>query len=202
MRIDGKISLACFTPARDGQKISPLPGFKVVRDLIVDWTPYEKRMQDFLPALSSVRVQAVKGEDLERNGSPMSHTPSAKLPPLSKSLRSANKAEKVAESAATCIRCFSCVGACPTVDAASPVGFAGPAISVMLAAHLDQKANSREYASSIMRSHLEYCTRCYACNAVCPASINIVECIQELQEEAGASDPHAKRLNQMVTGYF
>src|SRR5271169_2796944 len=41
MKIDGKISLACFTPVHDGQKISPLPGFKVSKDLVVDWSPYE-----------------------------------------------------------------------------------------------------------------------------------------------------------------
>ncbi len=139
MSIDGKISLACFTPVRDGQKISPLPGFNVLHDLVVDWTLYEKRMQDALPILSSVTIQSVRGEHPQGSGAhPESILP--QLPPLSNKLEIESEKEvELAESAATCIRCFSCVGACPTVDTLSPVGFAGPAIAVMLASHLDQK---------------------------------------------------------------
>jgi len=202
MKIDGKISLACFTPARDGQKISPLPGFKIVRDLVVDWTPYELRMRDSLPVLSSVTIQSERNEYSERS-EPRIQPISGQVPPLAHNLETSNENQReISESASTCIRCFSCVGACPTVDVTSPHGFAGPALSVMLAAHIDQEGPSKDFVSSIMKSKLEYCTRCYACNAVCPASINIVGCIQELQKIAGSSDPNAKRLNQMVNGYF
>jgi succinate dehydrogenase/fumarate reductase iron-sulfur protein len=202
MKIDGKISLACFTPARDGQKISPLPGFKIVRDLVVDWTPYELRMRDSLPVLSIVTIQSER-EEYSKGSAPQIQSISNQAPPLSHNLEKENQKQKeISESASTCIRCFSCVGACPTVDVTSSTGFAGPALSVMLAAHIDQESNSKDYVSSIMKSKLEYCTRCYACNAVCPASINIVGCIQEIQKIAGSSDPNAKRLNQMVTGYF
>ena len=173
MKIDNTISLACYTPVRDGQKISPLPGFKVTKDLVVDWGPYERKMQELLPALPAQSSQKVN-----------------------------KRQEDLSESASTCIRCFSCVGVCPTVDVKEQIGFAGPAISVMLASHLDREGASRNFLSSIVKSNLEYCTQCYACNTVCPAKINIVGCIQELQKISGSSDPGAKRLNEMARGYF
>lgn len=174
MNIDNVISLACYTPARDGLKISPLPGFKVVKDLVVDWRPYEGRMLELLPA--------AEGELHKVN----------------------RKQREMADSASTCIRCFSCVGACPTVDIQHPSGFAGPAISVMLASFVDRVESSKlSFVSSIENANLEYCTRCYACNSVCPAEINIVGCIQELQKIASSSsDTTAKRLNEMTRGYL
>ncbi|HXQ91662.1 MAG TPA: 2Fe-2S iron-sulfur cluster-binding protein [Nitrososphaerales archaeon] len=173
MKIDGKISLACYTPVRDGQKISPLPGFRVSKDLVVDWSPYEEKMQELLPTL-----------------------------PEKSSRRVSKREEELSESASTCIRCFSCVGACPTVDVKESIGFTGPAISVMLASHMDREDASKNFLSSIVKSNLEYCTRCYACNSVCPAEINIVGCIQELQQISGSSNSGTKRLNEMTSGYF
>jgi succinate dehydrogenase/fumarate reductase iron-sulfur protein len=173
MKIDGKISLACYTPVRDGQKISPLPGFEVTKDLVVDWGPYEQKMQEFIPTLPGRSSQKV-----------------------------GKREAKLSESASTCIRCFSCVGACPTVDVKEQNGFAGPAISVLLASYMDREDASKNFLSSIVKSNLEYCTRCYACNSVCPAKINIVGCIQELQQISSSADPGAKRLNEMTRGYF
>ena len=174
MKIGDRISLACYTPVRDGQKIAPLPGFKVEKDLIVDWTPYESRMTELLPT----HDEMPSGLDNRKR---------TELP----------------ESASTCIRCFSCVGACPTVDITHQIGFAGPAISVMLTSLIDRDTTSSgDFVSSIDRANLEYCTRCYACNSVCPADINIVGCIQELQRISGTADSDAKRLNEMTRGYF
>ena len=173
MKIDGKISLACYTPVYNGQEISPLPGFKVVKDLVVDWNPYGRKMEELLPTLPEQSPQKVSKRE-----------------------------EELSESASTCIRCFSCVGACPTVDIKEPVGFAGPAISVMLASQMDREGASKDFLSSIVKSNLEYCTRCYACNTVCPAKINVVGCIQELQKISSSLDPGAKRLNEMTRGYF
>jgi fumarate reductase iron-sulfur subunit len=174
LQIDGKISLACYTPVRDGQTISPLPGFQVLRDLIVDWTPYEQKMQELIPLEAS---------------HPSIHKVSQKVRDLS-------------ESAMTCIKCFSCVGACPSVDIKSPIGFAGPAISVMLASYMDREQISIDLTSSVLNARLEYCTRCYACNSVCPVKINIVGCIQELQDISGESDQDVKHVKEMVRGYF
>jgi succinate dehydrogenase/fumarate reductase iron-sulfur protein len=172
MKIGGKISLACYTPAHDGLKIAPLPGFQVAKDLVVDWTPYEGRMEQLVP-----EVEKSSKKVIEKN-------------------------RELAESASTCISCFSCVGACPTVDIRHQTGFAGPAISVMLASFLDRATASDDFLSSIENANLEYCTRCYACNTVCPAEINIVGCIQELQKHAASSDSQARYLNEMTRGFL
>lgn len=172
MKIGDRVSLACYTPVRDGQRIAPLPGFKVAKDLVVDWTPYELRMMDLLPFHEGER-----------------------------SLRVSRKQLELSETAATCIRCFSCVGACPAVDIGHSIGFVGPAISAMLASFMDRELPVN-LSSSIEKANLENCTRCYACNSVCPADINIVGCIQELQKISGSVDPGIRHLNEMTRGYF
>ncbi|MDA4112749.1 MAG: 2Fe-2S iron-sulfur cluster-binding protein [Thaumarchaeota archaeon] len=176
LKIDGRVALGCFTPVKDGQVIAPLPGFAVVRDLVVDWTPYERKMLDLLPSTS---------EEPNRRR------------------RAATEKERtLAESAATCIRCFSCVAVCPSVDITSPVGFAGPAISVALATYMDVDESSGGLASSAMEAGLEFCTRCGACNTVCPAGIDVVASIQGLQDIAGESGAKGKALKEMVRGYL
>jgi len=175
LEIDGKVALGCFTPLRDGQTIAPLPGFSVVRDLVVDWTPYEKKLLELLPSASQ------------------------EVNPI----RVATKREsEIADSAATCIRCFSCVGACPSVDITGPVGFAGPAISVALASYLDTKESARGLAESAVEAGLEFCTRCFACNEVCPAGIDVVASIRALQDLAAESGPEGRALKQMVRGHL
>ena len=174
LKIDGKIALGCFTPVMDGQTIAPLPGFSVVRDLVVDWTPYEKKMLELLPSIPE--GAALQGRDPSK------------------------KEKTIAESAMTCIRCFSCVGACPSVDITSPIGFAGPAIAVGLATYLDVDRGSGGLASSAIEAGLEFCTKCYACNEVCPAGIDIVASIQGLQDMTAERGAAGKALREMTRG--
>jgi fumarate reductase iron-sulfur subunit len=174
LRIDGKVSLGCFTPVREGQAIEPLPGFPVVRDLVVDWTPYETRMLELLPPTTE---EPVHGH------------------------RTATAKERaLAESAMTCIKCYSCVAVCPTVDITGPVGFAGPAISVALATYMDVGGASQGLSSSAVEAGLEFCTRCYACNKVCPAGIDVVASIAQLQDLAGEDGGKGELLREMVRG--
>lgn len=169
MMIDGKIALACYTPAKDGQKILPLPGFEVEKDLVVNWLPHEKRISELVPQ----RIQK----------------PALKI---------SKKDIKLSNSAMTCIECFSCVAACPRVELTEK-GFAGPAASVMLASYLDKREDF-SLGEATSRANLEYCTRCYACNDVCPAGINIVGCIEQLEKTAGESNPDARNLLEMSRG--
>jgi succinate dehydrogenase/fumarate reductase iron-sulfur protein len=175
MKIDGKIGLACYTPVKDEQVVSPLPGFKVVKDLVVDWQPYEDRMYSLIP---------------KEGQGPL---PDEELPE--------SKDKDRAEEAMTCIRCFACVGACPSVDLANPKGFAGPAASVMLATYLDSPGHRRELAEPVLNAGLEFCTKCFACNAVCPADIDIVASINRLQKVTANSRKEGKDLVRMLQGY-
>jgi len=113
-----------------------------------------------------------------------------------------DKERALAESATTCIRCFSCVAVCPSVDIAGPGGFAGPAISVALATYMDVEKSSGGLASSAVGAGLGFCTRCGACNTVCPAGIDVVASIQCLQDIAGESGKKGKALKEMVRGYL
>lgn len=181
--INNRIALACYTPARDNQVVSPLEGFPIVRDLVVDWSPYEKRYIDLIPSRT--------GQEREIQN-----------PPQEPSKKEKKRQNELAESAMTCIRCYSCVGACPTVDIKNPSGFAGPAISVMLASYLDQNKGSVDLLSSIKDSNLQFCTKCYECNAVCPADINIVGCIDELLRVSAKEDRASEQITRMTRGLF
>jgi succinate dehydrogenase/fumarate reductase iron-sulfur protein len=176
MKIDGKVRLACYTPAEGGHSVEPLPGFKVVRDLVVDWKPYEDRLYGLVPPLSQTGAE-----------------------PLAEATE---KDRELAEGAMTCIRCFACVGVCPSVDLKTLSGFAGPAISVMLTTFVDDGSRRRTLAESILKAGLEFCTKCYACNAVCPAEIDIVGSINKLQRISAAEGSEGKHLAEMVQGRF
>ena len=176
--IDGKIALGCYTPLEDGQTIAPLPGFTVMRDLVVDWTPYEAKMQELIP------------------------TEAARDTPPEAVREVTQKDRDLSESAMTCIRCFSCVAACPSVDIKDSAGFAGPASSVMLASYLDIEERSEGLASSASKARLQYCTRCGACNSVCPAKIDVVGCIRQLQVVSADVGTRGKHLNEILGGYF
>jgi succinate dehydrogenase/fumarate reductase iron-sulfur protein len=173
MKIDDKIALACFTPIRKRQVVSPLPGFRVVRDLVVDWRPYEERMYDLIPRAGSGQESVAEPEQAD---------------------------VALAESVMTCIKCFACVGACPSVEFGNPRGFAGPAISVMLTSYIDDSERQPGLSDPILKASLEFCTKCFACNAVCPAEIDIVGSINRLQRLSGKKDRRGRDLLEMVQG--
>jgi fumarate reductase iron-sulfur subunit len=170
MKIDDSVALGCYTPATDGQTILPLPGFRVEKDLIVDWSPHEAKMQALTPNLVYGNPKVAPKGDID-----------------------------LADSAMTCIKCYCCVGACPSVSL-TETGFAGPAASVMLASYLDR--SDAELAEASLNAHLEGCTRCFACNKVCPAGINIVGSIDRLQRQSGEKNPHGRNLFEMTHGLF
>lgn len=53
VNVEGQPYLACFEAARENMKIDPLPGFPLVRDLVVDRTWYESSIDELI--LSSRR---------------------------------------------------------------------------------------------------------------------------------------------------
>jgi succinate dehydrogenase/fumarate reductase iron-sulfur protein len=186
--INNRIALACYTRARDNQVVSPLEGFPIVRDLVVDWGPYEKRFVDLIPLMTA------RGREIQN--------PSQESSKKKEEKKTKKRRSKLAESAMTCIKCYSCVGACPSVDIKNPSGFAGPAISVMLASYLDRDEGSVDLLSPAKDSNLQFCTKCYECNAVCPAEINIVGCIDELLRMSSKEDPASKQIMRMTRGPF
>ena len=104
MRINGRCALACQKLVKDyhGEEvlIEPLPTFKVLKDLIVDLTPFFERVDWIRPYLIAMD------------------------PPDQERIQSPEDRAKMGE-AIRCILCACCVGACPVSNENEK--FLGPA---------------------------------------------------------------------------
>lgn len=93
MLINGRNRLACNTRIADLNtreiSVSPLPGFPVLRDLVVDWDPFFAKDAAMMPYL-------------------INHTP----PPEKERLQTPEEYERI-DNATLCIQCGCCSSACP-----------------------------------------------------------------------------------------
>jgi succinate dehydrogenase/fumarate reductase iron-sulfur protein len=156
VRMNGREVLACWEAVEPDMRIEPLRNLPVVRDLVVDRTPYERKVASFEPWLT--RTQPYPGFP-----EPLSH----------REIRQASKA-------LDCISCASCYSACPVIRLGSLTDFAGPAPLVQLGqTALDPRQDQQQVARALSQSGIFNCVSCYKCEEVCPAHIPIVSSIIE-----------------------
>src|SRR6187455_3706965 len=156
VRMNGREVLACWEAAEPVMTIEPLRNLPVIRDLIVDRTPYENKVASLEPWL-------------ERN------TPYLPFPePLN------HKQMKDASKALDCISCMCCYSACPVIGLGELTDFAGPAPLVQLGqTALDPRNDPAKVARALERTGIFHCVSCYKCEEVCPAHIPIVSNVIE-----------------------
>jgi succinate dehydrogenase/fumarate reductase iron-sulfur protein len=171
VRMNGREVLACWEAVEPEMTIEPLRNLPVIRDLVVDRTPYEKKVASFEPWLT--RTEPYPGFP-----EPLSH-----------------KAIKNASKAIDCISCMSCYSACPVIGLGSLTDFAGPAPLVQLGqTALDPRQDQRQVARALARSGIFNCVSCYKCEEVCPAHIPIVsDIIEPLKAKAAQLVPQMAR---------
>jgi succinate dehydrogenase/fumarate reductase iron-sulfur protein len=156
VRMNGREVLACWEAVEPEMRIEPLRNLPIVRDLVVDRTPYERKVASFEPWLT--RTEPYPGFP-----EPLSH-------------REINHASKALD----CISCASCYSACPVVRLGSLTDFAGPAPLVQLGqTALDPRQDQQQVARALSRSGIFNCVSCYKCEEVCPAHIPIVSSVIE-----------------------
>lgn len=164
MNINGKNGLACITPLSSlGNKvvIRPLPGFPVVRDLIVDMTQFYKQYEKIEPFLQNDTIQPAK----EHLQSPEER---AQLDGLYE-----------------CILCACCSSSCPSYWW-NPDKFIGPAGLLQARRFL---ADSRDTATEKRLRNLEdpfsvfRCRSIMNCGFVCPKGLNPTRAIAEIRKE-------------------
>jgi len=162
--VDGKAGLACWTPLAPGEHtFEPLPGFPVIRDLVVDRERAYSRIISVDPETKTI-------------------DPIVKLEPVDHDLYW-NTLERIN----MCRECFSCYASCPVVQSAekSPL-YAGPAAMMVLAHHwLDPRDKSDRIGQAAFEGLFD-CIQCGMCTSVCPSYINITELIGQMQAEAEA----------------
>jgi succinate dehydrogenase / fumarate reductase iron-sulfur subunit len=162
VNINGKNALACITKLvhlKEPVEIKPLPGFPVIRDLIVDMTQFFKQYHSIKPYLV--------------NDDP---------PPEKERLQSPADREAL-DGLYECILCACCSSACPSFWW-NPDKFVGPAGLLQAYRFL---ADSRDQAASERLDNLEDPYRLFRCHSimncvdVCPKGLNPTKAIGEIK---------------------
>ncbi len=176
VRMNGREVLACWEAVEPAMTIEPLRNLPVLRDLVVDRTPFERKVASFEPWIE--RTAAYPGFP-----EPLSHT----------QMKNGSKA-------LDCIGCMCCYSACPVIGLGDLTDFAGPAPLVQLGqTALDPRNDPRKVARALSESGIFHCVSCYKCEEVCPASIPIVSrVIEPLKARAAALVPEMARHSQVL----
>ena len=178
MNINGRNGLACITPVRDLHEpvvIRPLPGFPIIRDLIVDMTQFFKQYHSITPYLI--------------NPEP---------PPEKERLQSPAERDKL-NGAYECILCACCSSQCPSYWW-NPDKFVGPAGLIQAYRFI---FDSRDRATEERLDDLNDAYRLFRCRTimncaeVCPKGLEPVHAIERIRlkiakvdEDAGHLDVH------------
>jgi succinate dehydrogenase / fumarate reductase, iron-sulfur subunit len=164
MNINGKNGLACITQLNqlpDHVSLRPLPGFPVIRDLIVDMHQFYEQLYKIKPYL--------------QNDQP---------PPEKERLQSPKERAKL-DGLYECILCACCSAACPSYWW-NPDKFIGPA--GLLAAYRFI-ADSRDTQTDTRLDDLKdrfsvfRCRTIMNCVAVCPKGLNPTKAIGEIRKD-------------------
>jgi succinate dehydrogenase / fumarate reductase iron-sulfur subunit len=169
MRMDGAAVLACKTRMYElveaGREpvISAMGNLPVVKDLVVDMTPFWQKMRAMKPWLEPGYLEP----DEERE------------------FRVSQAQTNVIHKEALCINCGCCVSECNAMEA-SPE-FLGPAALAkgmrFVGDARDQQADERLDAYNSEHGIWE-CTRCYFCNQRCPKGVDPRDAIAKLGAES------------------
>lgn len=165
MEINGFEKLACKTQVMDEFSVhgclivKPLKHMKVIKDLVVDMTP-------FWDDIRSVDPWLVKGRGSGQ------FTPGMNV-------------DEMFNGSDNCIKCGACVSACTTKEVSS--GFTGPAAlakSYRFLADPRDGIASQRLARVDGENGIWDCARCYFCQEVCPKDVKPIEAITRSRKKA------------------
>lgn len=162
MNINGRNGLACITPVSTLKmpiKLRPLPGFPVIRDLVVDMDQFYKNYEKIKPFLQNEQ-----------------------FPPPKERLQSPEERARL-DGAYECILCACCSAFCPPYWW-NPDKFIGPAGLLQAYRFV---ADSRDIATDERLEQLEdpfsvfRCRSIMNCAEVCPKNLNPTKAINKLK---------------------
>jgi succinate dehydrogenase / fumarate reductase iron-sulfur subunit len=166
MKINGINRLACQTLLKDMKRtivVEPIPSFRVIKDLVVDLSPFFEKIEEVIPFL--VNDEPIPPGDKERIQSPQEH-------------------HKILD-AVTCILCASCTSSCPSYRVDKQ--YLGPA--ALLKAYrfiFDSRDRATDKRFDIINrtDGLWRCHTVFNCTDVCPKAIEITKHILQLKRLA------------------
>ncbi len=164
MKVNGRNVLACETPLfqfKGRVSIEPLPGFKVIKDLVVD-------LEKFFAHLERIRPYLI-----------------LKKPIPDKEFRQSPEEFALIEESTLCILCAACSSSCPSLW--SNKDYLGPA--ALLKAYrfvFDSRDDGKEERLEIIsdRNGLWRCHTIFNCMEACPKKIKITEYLSRLKVAA------------------
>jgi len=164
MRINGICGLPCQKLVRDFEEevlIEPLPVFKVIKDLIVDLTPFFERYHSIKPYL----MTKTHPPDQERIQLPEQHLQF--------------------EEAIRCILCACCTASCPINQNKETEKYVGPAALVRAFRYLfDSRDNASEERMALLdqKNGAWGCQTLGKCTEVCPKEIPVTKQIGRIKK--------------------
>lgn len=164
MNINGKNGLACITPIHTLKGpiiLKPFPGMPIIRDLIVDMTPFFDQYQKVQPFVINV------------------------APPPSKERLQSPEQRKKLDGLYECILCGCCTSSCPSYWW-NPDKFLGPAALLQACRFIvdnrdDQKRQRLEQLTDAYSAFR--CRSIMNCVDVCPKGLNPTEAISTIRTE-------------------
>ena len=162
MNINGRNMLACITPLeglKEPVTLRPLPGFPVIRDLIVDMTQFFKHYHEIRPYLVN-----------------------AEPPPERERLQSPEERDKL-NGLYECILCACCSSFCPS-QWWNPEAFIGPAGLLQAERFI---VDSRDRATAERLAFLDDVYKLYRCRTimncteVCPKGLSPARAIEHIK---------------------
>jgi len=168
MLIDGEPKLACWTPLKVGEHtFEPLPGFPVIKDLVIDHSHIMTKMVE-----TGLAVETIDPID------------SNNLPKIPYDLYW-NTLEKLN----MCRECMCCYAVCPPLQEENKWNsFIGPAAMSQIGLRFLDPKDQRDRATQAALSGIFDCTLCGKCDEVCPAFIPhkaVFEALQKAAAEKG-----------------
>lgn len=155
MVVNGEAKLTCWEPAERTMTIEPLHNLPVVRDLVIDRSPYEEQLQ---------RVQPRIQRDAPYPGFP------EPLPDM----------EDV-NQLSDCIECLVCYSSCPAMGHADST-FLGPTTLVQLGRFVLDVRDHRDLSQiHLTDAQVDHCRACAACETNCPVQIPILSAIERVK---------------------
>lgn len=164
MEINGMNRLACQTLMKDLKNprkvtVKPIPGFKVVKDLVVDMEPFFRKYESIKPYLI------------------------AKSPPPTRERIQSPEGRLRIDEPSKCILCACCTSSCPSFWFNED--YLGPAAMVQAARFiLDSRDDGAEERLRVIndRDGAWRCHTIFNCADCCPREINVTDCIAKVKK--------------------
>jgi succinate dehydrogenase / fumarate reductase iron-sulfur subunit len=162
MKVNGRNILACETPIHQFRgnklKIEPLPGFKIIKDLVVDMDEFFAKLERIIPYL--ILNKPIPDKEF---------------------IQTPEEFEEIRD-VANCILCGACTSSCPSLWAND--NYLGPA--ALLKAYrfiFDTRDDGANERIDIVndRNGIWRCHTIFNCMEACPKSIKITEYLSKLK---------------------